>query len=69
VHINQVSSENRNLDLYVQLMTLWTLNKQSDIHTRRLSVDERLADSWSFWPRDDLLTTTTKVIRVKLLSG
>jgi hypothetical protein len=45
VHINHVSSENRNLNLYVQLMTLWTLSKQSDIHTRRLSIDERLVDS------------------------
>ena len=42
--------------------------KQPVICTRRLSVDERLADTWS-WPHDDLLTITTIVIRVKLLGG
>jgi len=50
-------------------MTLWTLSKQSDIQTRRLSVDGRLADTSSFWLHDDLLTITTTVIRVKLFSG
>jgi hypothetical protein len=50
-------------------MTFWTLSKQPDIHTRRSSVDERLADTWFFWPHDDLLTITTTLIRVKLLNG
>ena len=69
MNINHVSCENPNVDLHIQLMTLWTLSKQSDIQTRRLSVDGRLADTSSFWLHDDLLTITTTVIRVKLFSG